>query len=50
MLTPVFKNGQIKGIIVTDVNIDDLATAFYTADRPILWRFLSLYSRMSHRW
>ncbi|MFY0190627.1 diguanylate cyclase DgcJ [Raoultella planticola] len=43
MLTPVFKNGQIKGIIVTDVNIDDLATAFYTADRPILWRFLSLY-------
>ncbi|WP_434640783.1 diguanylate cyclase DgcJ [Klebsiella sp. I138] len=43
MLTPVFQNGVIKGIIVTDVNIDDLATAFYTADRPLLWRFLSLY-------
>ncbi|HAT1577430.1 TPA: diguanylate cyclase [Raoultella ornithinolytica] len=43
MLTPVFQNGLIKGIIVTDVNIDDLTTAFYTADRPVLWRFLSLY-------
>lgn len=28
---------------MTDVNIDDLATSFYTADRPVLWRFLSLY-------
>lgn len=43
MLTPVFQNGMIKGVIVTDVNIDDLATSFYTADRPVLWRFLSLY-------
>jgi hypothetical protein len=50
MFTPVFQNGLIKGIIVTDVNIDDLTTAFYTADRPVLWRFLSLYSRMSDRW
>ncbi|WP_264644197.1 diguanylate cyclase DgcJ [Candidatus Symbiopectobacterium sp. NZEC127] len=43
MLTPVFQNNTIKGVIVTDINISDLATSFYTAERPLLWRFLSLY-------
>jgi diguanylate cyclase (GGDEF)-like protein len=43
MITPVFQHEEIKGLFITDVNIDDLATSFYTAERPLLWRFLSLY-------
>lgn len=43
MITPVFQREEIKGIFITDINIDDLATSFYTAERPLLWRFLSLY-------
>lgn len=43
MLTPVFKDGAIKGIIITDINITDLATSFYTADRPLIWDFLTMY-------
>lgn len=43
MLTPVFQHDAIKGIIITDINIRDLATSFYTKERPLLWRFLSLY-------
>ncbi|WP_077264246.1 diguanylate cyclase DgcJ [[Enterobacter] lignolyticus] len=43
MLTPVFQYNEIKGILITDVNIEDLATSFYTTERPLLWRFLSLY-------
>ncbi|MBX8463378.1 diguanylate cyclase, partial [Enterobacter sp. RIT637] len=35
--------GQIKGLLITDINIHDLATSFITPDRPILWKFLSLY-------
>lgn len=43
MLTPVFQNNEIKGVIITDINILDLATSFYIADRPFLWKFLSVY-------
>lgn len=43
MLTPVFQNNEIKGIIITDINIRDLATSFYISDRPLLWEFLSIY-------
>lgn len=43
MITPVFQHDTIKGLVLTDINIDDLATSFYTAERPLLWRFLSLY-------
>lgn len=43
MLTPVFINNTVKGILITDVNINDLATSFKTFDRPLLWKFLSLY-------
>lgn len=43
MLTPVFQKNRIKGILVTDISIRDLATSFYTPLRPFMWRFLSLY-------
>lgn len=43
MLTPVFARQTIKGVIVTDINIDELTSSFYTADRPLLWKFLTLY-------
>ncbi len=43
MITPVFQRQDIKGLFITDINIDDLAISFYTAERPLLWRFLSLY-------
>lgn len=43
MITPVFKNSTFKGIIITDIDIGDLATSFYTADRPLIWKFLSMY-------
>lgn len=43
MLTPVFRHNIVKGILITDININDLATSFHTLDRPLLWQFLSLY-------
>lgn len=43
MLTPVFLGDKVKGILITDININDLAVSFKTVDRPLLWQFLSLY-------
>lgn len=42
-LNPVYSDGKIKGVIVTDFTIDDLSTSFYTAEHPILWSFLTIY-------
>lgn len=43
MLTPVFLGDKVKGVLITDVNINDLVVSFKTVDRPLLWKFLSLY-------
>lgn len=43
MLTPVFLGDKVKGILITDININDLVVSFKTVDRPFLWQFLSLY-------
>ncbi|UEQ09055.1 diguanylate cyclase DgcJ [Pectobacterium versatile] len=43
MLTPVFLSDKVKGILITDVNINDLVVSFKTVVRPLLWKFLSLY-------
>ncbi|MEB6631187.1 diguanylate cyclase DgcJ [Kluyvera cryocrescens] len=43
MLTPVFLGDKVKGILITDININDLVVSFKTIDRPFLWKFLSLY-------
>ncbi|AFJ46156.1 diguanylate cyclase DgcJ [Shimwellia blattae] len=48
LLMPVFSSGDIKGIIITDINISDLTTAFYTHDRPFLWKFITLYVKDNH--
>ena len=42
LICPVFTSGSVKGIVLTNVEASDLATAFYTADRPLLWSSLSL--------
>lgn len=44
MLTPVFLGDKVKGILITDININDLVVSFKTIDRPLLWQFLSLYA------
>ena len=43
MLTPVFLGDRIKGILITAININALVVSFNTLDRPLLWKFLSLY-------
>ncbi|MGK8935662.1 diguanylate cyclase DgcJ [Pluralibacter gergoviae] len=43
MICPVFNAGKIKGMIVTQINADDLSTAFRTASRPTLWSAMKLY-------
>ncbi len=43
MIDPVYLDGKIKGLLTTDVNIRELAMSFITNDRPVLWKFLSLY-------
>lgn len=43
MLTPVFDREKLKGIFITDISIESLATSFFTIDRPFLWSFLNLY-------
>lgn len=42
MLTPVFPGDKVKGILTTDININDLVVSFQTVNRPLLWKFLSL--------
>lgn len=42
-LNPIFVHGKIKGVLVTDFNISDLATSFYTSERPLLWSFLTMF-------
>ena len=43
MITPVFDRENLKGVFITDISIESLAASFFTADRPLLWRFLNLY-------
>ncbi len=42
-LNPVFVSGRVEGVLITDFTISDLATSFYTTERPILWSFLTIY-------
>ncbi len=42
ILAPVFSNGIIKGVFVTDLNAINISNIFKTKDRPLLWRFLDL--------
>ncbi|HEM7937380.1 TPA: diguanylate cylase, partial [Citrobacter koseri] len=39
-LTPVYLHGKLKGIVMVDINQDNLKNIFYTQDRPLVWRYL----------
>ncbi|VEB60500.1 diguanylate cylase [Salmonella enterica subsp. enterica] len=41
-LTPVYLAGSLKGIVMVDVNQDNLKNIFYTQDRPLVWRYLNV--------
>ncbi|MFP1591459.1 GAPES1 domain-containing protein [Escherichia coli] len=41
LLTPVYVAGQLKGIVLLDINKNNLRNIFYTHDRPLLWRSTS---------
>ncbi|XPE50025.1 GAPES1 domain-containing protein [Shigella flexneri] len=36
LLTPVYVAGQLKGIVLLDINKNNLRNIFYTHDRPLL--------------
>lgn len=42
ILTPVYIGDKVKGVLITDININDLMVSFKTVDRPLFWDFLSL--------
>ncbi|POT57647.1 diguanylate cylase [Citrobacter amalonaticus] len=39
-LTPVYLHGKLKGVVMVDINQDNLKNIFYTQDRPLVWRYL----------
>lgn len=41
-LTPVYKQEQLKGIVMVDLSHQDLRDIFFTRDRPLVWRFLDI--------
>lgn len=41
-LTPVYLTGKLKGVVMVDVNKDNLKNIFYTNDRPLVWRYLNV--------
>lgn len=43
IIYPVFANGMVKGTIVKNIDAYDLATAFYTSNRKLLWSSLHLF-------
>ncbi|MDA8478939.1 diguanylate cyclase DgcJ [Citrobacter sp. Awk 4] len=41
-LTPVYLSGKLKGMVMVDINQDNLKNIFYTDDRPLVWRYLNV--------
>lgn len=41
-LTPVYHQEQLKGVVMVDVTRKDLGKLLYTADRPLVWRYLDV--------
>lgn len=41
-LTPVYLAGTLKGIVMVDVNEDNLKNIFIPEDRPLVWRYLNV--------
>ncbi|EMM7531732.1 diguanylate cyclase DgcJ [Citrobacter sp. Cb008] len=41
-LTPVYYAGKLKGVVMVDINKENLKNIFYTSDRPLVWRYLNV--------
>lgn len=41
-LTPVYRQEQLKGIVMVDLSHQDMRKIFYTHDRPLVWRYLDI--------
>ncbi|WP_154955263.1 diguanylate cyclase DgcJ [Klebsiella grimontii] len=41
-LTPVYHRDRLKGIVMVDVTRHDIEKLLYTADRPLVWRYLDI--------
>jgi diguanylate cyclase (GGDEF)-like protein len=41
-LTPVYFSGKLKGVVMVDINKENLKHIFYTNDRPLVWRYLNV--------
>lgn len=41
-LTPVYRQEQLKGIVMVDLSHQDMREIFYTRDRPLVWRYLDI--------
>lgn len=41
-LTPVYKQEQLKGIVMVDLSRQDMHDIFNTRDRPLVWRYLDI--------
>lgn len=39
-LTPVYLDGRLKGMVMVDINTQNLQTILYPYDRPLVWRYL----------
>lgn len=42
LLTPVYVAGQLKGIVLLDINKNNLRNIFYTYDCFFFWRFFNV--------
>lgn len=47
-LTPVYLNGQLKGMVMVDINKQNLQSIVYTHDRPLVWRYLDISLKDIH--
>ncbi|MBA7933376.1 diguanylate cyclase [Klebsiella sp. RHBSTW-00215] len=41
-LTPVYHQDLLKGVVMVDVTRKDIEQLLYTADRPLVWRYLDI--------
>lgn len=41
-LTPLYRQEQLKGIVMVDLSHEDMRQIFYTRDRPLVWRYLDI--------
>lgn len=41
-LTPVYHQNRLKGVVMVDVTRKNIEQLLYTADRPLVWRYLDI--------